>query len=440
MNPTSPVSPEFLSRTKTSSRLFAEAKTLIPGGVNSPVRAFGSVGGSPLFIKKARGSRIWDVDGNEFIDYVGSWGPAILGHAHPEVIKAVQDAAENGLSYGAPTEGESTLVKMLQSALPGLDMVRLVTSGTEACMSALRVARAFTGRSKILKFDGCYHGHADMLLVKAGSGVATFGLSGTKGVPDDAARHTLTAPFNDLTAVEQIFAANKGEIAAVILEPHVGNAGYIAPQPGFLQGLRDITKAHGAVLIFDEVMTGFRVAWGGAQVLAGIIPDMTVLGKVIGGGMPIGAYGGRREIMELVAPAGPVYQAGTLSGHPVAVACGIKTLEILGKSGTFGRLQERTGQLVKGLSELARQRQIPFIADSVGGMFGFFFHPGPVRNYGEARQGDSARFNRFFWGMLERGVYFAPSAFEAGFVSLAHDNADVHKTLEHASHVMDTLR
>ena len=412
-----------------SVALYAEAKKVIPGGVNSPVRAFGSVGGSPLFMKRASGAYMWDEDGNKYIDYINSWGPTILGHAHPEVVKAICDVAADGLTFGTPTARETELAQKLISALPGMDMVRLVSSGTEACMSALRVARGFTKRTKIIKFDGCYHGHADMLLVKAGSGVATLGISGSPGVPEDAAQHTLTVQFNDLNAVESLFKSCKNEIAAVILEPIVGNAGFIRPGKGFLKGLRDLCTAHGAVLIFDEVMTGFRTAWGGVQVIEAIRPDMTVLGKVVGGGLPLAAYGGRREIMEMVAPAGPVYQAGTLSGNPLATTAGLKTLEILGRPGVFAGIAAKTSRLISGLTELAAAARIPFQADCEGGMFGLFFAKEPVKSFADAKGCDTQLFGRFFRGMLERGVYLAPSAFEAGFVSLAHTDADIDATL-----------
>lgn len=411
------------------------AKAIIPGGVNSPVRAFGSVGGDPIFIARGSGAHLDDIDGNRYIDYVGSWGPMILGHAHPEVVNAVKVILGNGFSFGAPTEGETQLAQAVQRAFPSMDMMRFVSSGTEACMSALRVARAFTGRDKILKFTGCYHGHADMLLVKAGSGALTLGLPDSPGIPEGATRHTLTAPYNDLEAAKNVFKANAGELAAVILEPIVGNAGFIRPVDGYLEGLRALCTEAGTVLIFDEVMTGFRVAMGGMQELAKIRPDMTTLGKVIGGGMPIGAYGGRRDIMSRVAPEGPVYQAGTLSGNPVAVSCGLKTLEILGRPGQFKKLSETTRRLVQGLKERAGRHGIQLTVDSEGGMFGFFFHAGPVRSLEEAKLCDTSRFKSFFQGMLKRGVYLAPSAFEAGFVSLAHSDADLEATWKAADEV-----
>lgn len=412
-----------------SKSLFDEAIRLMPGGVNSPVRAFGSVGGTPVFMKRGNGAYLWDEDGNRYIDYIMSWGPAIVGHAHPEVLAAIQAAAADGLSFGTPTARESVLAHAVMEAIPSIEMIRLVSSGTEACMSALRVARAFTGRTKILKFEGCYHGHADMLLVKPGSGAATLGLSGSPGVPESTAQHTLTAQFNNLAQVEEIFAANPSQIAAIIVEPIVGNAGFIRPIAGFMEGMRKLCDAHGTVLIFDEVMTGFRVARGGYQSLCAIKPDMTVLGKVIGGGMPVGAYGGRRDIMEKVAPAGPVYQAGTLSGNPVAVACGIKTLEILGRQNFYENLSARSEQLVTGFKAAAEEAGVPMSVDFEGGMFGFFFSKDPVHNYDDAKRADLVAFKKFFQLMLDEGVYLAPSAFEAGFLSSAHTPADIESTV-----------
>lgn len=425
--------------TQKSAKMFAEACDLMPGGVNSPVRAFGGVGGEPLFLDRAQGAYVWDVDGNKYIDYVGSWGPAILGHAHPQVIKVINEVAEGGLSFGAPTEGEIKLAKLIQGAMPSIEKIRLVSSGTEACMSALRLARAYTKRDRILKFSGCYHGHADMLLVQAGSGALTLGLPDSPGVPSAATQHTLVAPFNDLSAVAKVFTEYSNQIAAVIIEPIVGNSGFIRPQDGFLEGLQEECKKTGTLLIFDEVMTGFRVAFGGVQGLKGITPDLTTLGKVIGGGMPIGAYGGRREIMDLVAPKGPVYQAGTLSGNPVAVACGLKTLEILSGSGNFLDLSFRSKKLVNGLSDLAAKHRIPFIGDWEGGMFGFFFHGGPVISHEQAKASHHDRFKTFFHGMLRRGIYFAPSPFEAGFVSLAHVDSDIATTLASAAEVLEEM-
>jgi glutamate-1-semialdehyde 2,1-aminomutase len=427
-----------MQREKSRQAILA-AREIIPGGVNSPVRAFGGVGGDPLFFDRAAGAHLYDIDGNQYIDYVGSWGPAIVGHAHPEVHEAADAAMRKGLSFGAPTEGETKLAQAVRAAYPSMEMLRLVSSGTEACMSALRVARAFTKRDKILKFTGCYHGHADFLLVKAGSGALTLGLPDSPGVPAEATRHTLVAPFNDPAALREVFQVNKDQIAAVILEPIVGNAGFIRPVDGFLQTLRELCTAAGTLLIFDEVMTGFRVAMGGVQGLTGIKPDLTTLGKVIGGGMPIGAYGGRRDVMSLIAPVGPVYQAGTLSGNPVAVAVGLKTLELIGRPGAFAQLSARTKRFTKDLKGLAAKRKIPFIADCEGGMFGFFFHAGPVTSLEQARQADVERFKKFFHGMLRRGVYLAPSAFEAGFVSLAHTDADIDRTLECADETFKEL-
>ena len=413
-----------------SRQAMKAARALIPGGVNSPVRAFGAVGGDPVFIDRAQGAYLHDLDGNKYIDYVGSWGPAILGHAHPEVLDAIATAMRRGLSFGAPTEGETRLAAAINQLYPSMEMVRLVSSGTEACMAALRVARAYTKRDKILKFSGCYHGHADMLLVKAGSGALTLGLPDSPGVPGSTTKDTLTAPYNDLDAVSEVFAANQGQIAVVIIEPIIGNAGFIRPQPGFLEALRELCTNAGTLLLFDEVMTGCRVALGGMQALSGVKPDITTLGKVIGGGMPLAAYGGRLEIMQLIAPSGPVYQAGTLSGNPLAVASGLKTLELLQRPLAFSELSKRTAQLVRGLKVAARQRDIAFSADSEGGMFGFFFHPGPVLSLEQAKQSNVEHFTTFFRSMLRRGVYLAPSAFEAGFVSVAHSAADIERTLE----------
>ncbi len=422
-----------------SQKLFNHAQLLIPGGVNSPVRAFRSVGGTPLFIRRGRGAHIWDADGNMYIDYVGSWGPLIAGHAHPEVVKSVQQMAERGLSFGAPTEAELELASLLIKLVPSMEMVRLVSSGTEATMSAIRVARGFTGRSKIIKFEGCYHGHADALLVKAGSGALTLGQPSSAGVPAETTAHTLVLDFNDEAGVNAAFAAAGDEIAAVIVEPVVGNANLIAPQPGFLQLLRELCTRHGAVLIFDEVMTGFRVALGGAQALYGIVPDMTTLGKVIGGGMPVGAFGGRRDIMQCVAPLGPVYQAGTLSGNPVAVAAGLATLRVVQSAGFYDKLAATAHALCKGLTDAAAARQIAFCAQHVGGMFGVYFRASVPVSYAEVMQCDKERFNQFFHSMLAGGVYLAPSAYEAGFVSSAHTAADIEKTLAAADKAFDSL-
>ena len=418
-----------LHQTTRSQEIFSAAQQLMPGGVSSPVRAFKSVGGQPIVFDRVKGAYAWDVDGNRYIDYVGSWGPAICGHAHPEVIAALHQALEKGTSFGAPCELENQLAQMVIAAVPSVEMVRFVNSGTEACMAVLRLMRAFTGREKVIKFEGCYHGHADMFLVKAGSGVATLGLPDSPGVPRSVTANTLTAPYNCLESVKELFAEHPGEIAGVILEPVVGNAGFITPEPGFLEGLRELTKEHGALLVFDEVMTGFRISYGGAQARFGITPDLTTLGKVIGGGLPVGAYGGRADIMGMVAPAGPMYQAGTLSGNPLAMTAGIKTLELLGQPGTYERLETITQRLSSGLQEAARQAGIPFCGGSISAMFGFFLCPGPVRNFEEAKSTDSARFARLHRAMLERGVYLAPSSFEAGFTSLAHSDADIEATL-----------
>ena len=415
--------------TRRSRRLFQRARRFIPGGVNSPVRAFGSVGGVPRFMDHARGARIFDVDGNEYIDYVGSWGPMILGHAEPSVLRVLRAALKRGTSFGAPTESETQLAELICGALPSVEQVRMVSSGTEATMSALRLARAATGRSRILKFEGCYHGHADSLLVGAGSGVATLGIPGSPGVPQAFTELTVQAPFNALDAVQGAFERWRDEIACVIVEPVAGNMGMVTPEPGFLPGLRALCDRHGALLIFDEVMTGFRVAWGGAQRLFDVKPDLTCLGKVVGGGLPAAAYGGRRELMEQLAPEGPVYQAGTLSGNPLAMAAGAETLRQLARPGSYEKLGALADQLAAGLREAAAEVQIPLCSQSLGGMFGFFFHPGPVRNFKQAGQADAARFQHFFRGMLERGVYLAASPFEAGFVSLAHRPADLRATL-----------
>jgi len=415
--------------TSRNEELFARAQRTIPGGVNSPVRAFRSVGGTPRFLKKALGARVWDADGKEYLDYVGSWGPAILGHADPVVVEAVRSAALDGLSFGAPTEREIEMAERLCALLPSMEMVRLVSSGTEATMSAIRLARGFTGRDAIVKFEGCYHGHADSLLVKAGSGLLTFGNPSSAGVPEDFAKHTLVLDYNDPAQLEETFKARGGEIACVIIEPIAGNMNLIKPSAEFMHLLRRLCTEHGAVLIFDEVMTGFRVGPRGVQGLFGITPDLTTLGKVIGGGMPVGAFGGRRDIMEKIAPLGAVYQAGTLSGSPVAVAAGLASLEQIARPGFYDTLGARTGRLVAGLSAAAARHGVQFVADSVGGMFGLYFAQAVPRNYAEVMACDKERFNRFFHAMLDAGHYFAPSAFEAGFVSAAHSEADIDSTI-----------
>ncbi|MBD2774067.1 glutamate-1-semialdehyde 2,1-aminomutase [Iningainema tapete] len=426
-------------KTTKSQEIFAAAQNLMPGGVSSPVRAFKSVGGQPIVFDRVKGAYIWDVDNNQYIDYVGTWGPAICGHAHPEVIASLHEALEKGTSFGAPSVLENVLAAMVIDAVPSIEMVRFVNSGTEACMAVLRLMRAFTGRDKIIKFEGCYHGHADMFLVKAGSGVATLGLPDSPGVPKSATNHTLTAPFNDLEAVKALFEENRDEIAGLILEPVVGNAGFIPPDAGFLEGLRELTHEHGALLVFDEVMTGFRIAYGGAQEKFGITPDLTTLGKIIGGGLPVGAYGGRRDIMSMVAPAGPMYQAGTLSGNPLAMTAGIKTLELLQKPGNYEYLDKITKKLTDGLLQIAQETGHAACGGHISGMFGLFFTNGPVHNYEDAKKSDTGKFGRFHRGMLERGVYLAPSQFEAGFSSLAHTEADIDQTLQAARDVMSSL-
>ncbi len=422
-----------------SSSLFARAQLRIPGGVNSPVRAFKSVRSTPLFIREGKGSRITDVDGNDYIDYIGSWGPLILGHCHPEVMAAIEEALHRGASFGTPTEGEVHLAEMICTAVNSVEMVRLTNSGTEASMAAIRVARGYTGRDKIIKFEGCYHGSVDSLLVKAGSGVMTLGLPDSPGVPASFVEHTLLADFNNLESVTDLFDEYGSEIAAVVLEPVAGNMGMVVPDLDFLKGLRNLCDVHGSLLVFDEVMTGFRVDYGGAQEIFGIIPDMTIFGKVIGGGLPVGAYGGRQDVMLMVAPAGPVYQAGTLSGNPLAVAAGRKTLEILQAPDTFAELSRKSSWLIDEMRQSAGQNGIPFQTNVMGGMFGFFFAEKPVRNYQDAAESDQDRFRKFFMGMLKEGIYLAPSAFESGFISMAHTEEDLEKTAAACRKVMATL-
>lgn len=422
-----------------SIELFQRAQQRIPGGVNSPVRAFRGVGGTPLFIKRAEGAYLIDEDENVYIDYVGSWGPMILGHAHPSVVEALQAQAILGLSYGAPTRLEVTLAERIAELMPNMEMVRMVNSGTEATMSAIRLARGFTKRNKILKFSGCYHGHSDSLLVKAGSGVLTLGIPDSAGVPEELAKHTLTCSYNNLTEVELLFAEVGEQIAAIIVEPVAGNMGCIPPVPGFLEGLRRICDRYGSLLIFDEVMTGFRVALGGAQQLYNIKPDLTTLGKIIGGGMPVGAFGGRRDIMEYIAPLGSVYQAGTLSGNPMAMAAGIVTLDGICKPYFYEALEHTTKLLVNGILAIAKHAGIPLQGTYVGSMFGLFFAEQPIHNYDDVKCSNIERFKRFFHGMLQEGVYLAPSAFEAGFVSAAHGEVELAKTLQAAEKVLNTL-
>ncbi|HEX4945053.1 MAG TPA: glutamate-1-semialdehyde 2,1-aminomutase [Blastocatellia bacterium] len=418
-----------MSNYPISSQLFERAKQIIPGGVNSPVRAFRGVGGTPLFIKSAQGCYLYDADGRQYIDYVGSWGPMILGHAHPEIIGAIQDAATRGTSYGAPTELEIELAEEVIAAFPSIEKLRLTSSGTEATMSALRVARGYTGRAKIVKFEGCYHGHGDSLLVKAGSGVATLGLPDSPGVLPEVASNTITLPFNDVTALENVFTQVGSEIAAVIIEPVVGNMGCVPPREGYLQAVRAITAKHGAVLIFDEVMTGFRVARGGAQELYGIDPDMTTLGKIIGGGLPVGALGGKHEIMDCVAPVGPVYQAGTLSGNPLAVTAGLTQLRLLKNPAVYEHLERATKRLVEGFGEAAQEAGIATISNRVGSMCTMFFTSEEVVDWTTAAKSDREAFGRFFHTMLEEGVYLAPSQFEAAFVSFAHSDEIIERTI-----------
>ena len=422
-----------------SEALFAESLKYIPGGVNSPVRAFRAVGGHPFFVTRAAGSHIWDADGNELIDYVLTWGPAILGHAHPKIITAVKAAADHGTSFGIPNPFELTMAKMICERVPSVQKVRMTNSGTEACMSAIRLARGFTRRDKIIKFDGCYHGHADSLLVRAGSGALTFGHPDSAGVPAAFTQHTIVLPYNDVEAVKAAFAANKNEIAGIIIEPVPGNAGLYLPLPGYLEALSEITKANGALLIFDEVMTGFRLAKGGAQERFNIKPDLSTFGKVIGGGLPVGAFGGRAEIMDYLAPLGPVYQAGTLSGNPMAMAAGIANLEELASTNAYAKLEELGAQLESGLKDAASKANIPVQFNRCGSMFCGYFTSEPVHNLADAMKSDRERFKKFFHGMLDAGVYLAPSQFEAGFLSTAHAPADIGKTVQAAAKVLRTL-
>ena len=436
------MTPGLAASVRASARshaLMSRARELCPGGVNSPVRAFSGVGGEPFVVARGKGARIWDADDNEYIDYVLSWGPLVLGHAPSVVLDALSETMSRGTSFGIPTGLEVTLAELVQQRLPHVEMLRFVSSGTEATMSALRLARAATGRDLLLKFDGCYHGHGDSFLVRAGSGVATLGLPNSPGVPDALAALTLTVPFNDVAATEEIMRHHGDRIAAIFVEPIVGNAGFIPPDAAFLPALRRLATEHGALLVFDEVMTGFRVAWGGAAEYFGITPDLTTLGKVIGGGLPVAAYGGRRDLMQLVAPSGPMYQAGTLSGNPLAMAGGIATLTALTPDVHRG-IAQRTRALVEGLRHIAARRGVPFTADSAGSMFGFFFRAEPVRSYADARTADVELFRRFFHGALDRGVYLAPSAFEAGFVSAAHGDEEIALTLERLDEALGAAR
>ncbi len=422
-----------------SDSLYERGRRLIPGGVNSPVRAFRAVGGRPFFVERGAGARIWDVDGHCYLDFLGSWGPLILGHAPAPVVEAITDAVRQGTSFGAPTSREVEIAELISRAIPSIEMVRLVSSGTEAAMSAIRLARGATGGDVIIKFEGCYHGHADSLLVKAGSGGATFSIPDSLGVPTALASLTLTLPFNDLEAVRRTFDARGGEIAAVIVEPVAGNMGVVPPAPGFLQGLRHLTRRHGALLIFDEVITGFRVAYGGAQALDGVTPDLTCLGKIIGGGLPVGAYGGRRDLMEQVAPIGKVYQAGTLSGNPLAVAAGLATLRALTDPGVYPRLEALGARLEAGLQTAAREAGVPLVVNRVGSMLTPFFTDRPVTDYASAKRSDTVRYAKFFHGMLSRGVFLAASQFEAAFISLAHSEADIDSAGRAAGEVFRTL-
>jgi glutamate-1-semialdehyde 2,1-aminomutase len=424
---------------KKSEELFGEALKYIPGGVNSPVRAFRAVGGQPFFVNKAKGAHVWDVDGNDYVDYVGTWGPAILGHAYPKIIKAVQDAAEHGTSFGIPNPFEVTMAKLICSLVPSVEKVRMCNSGTEATMSAIRLARGFTKRDKIIKFDGCYHGHADSLLVKAGSGALTFGNPDSAGVPAAFTQHTIVLPYNEVEPLKAAFKANKGQIAGIIVEPVPGNAGLYLPKSGYLEFLREISKTNGALLIFDEVMTGFRLAKGGAQERFRISPDLSCFGKVIGGGLPVGAFGGRADIMDCLAPVGPVYQAGTLSGNPVAMAAGIAALEELMSDDAYTKLEQYGAELELGMREAAKSAGVPVQFNRCGSMFCGYFTSEPVHNLADAMKSDRERFKKYFHGMLEEGIYVAPSQFEAGFVSTAHSAADIDKTVKAAAKVMKQI-
>ena len=431
MTPSSSVTGSTIEkRNRTRSEAaFEAARQVLPGGVNSPVRAFRSVGGNPVFMEKAKGAYLWDIDGNQYIDYVGTWGPAIVGHAHPQVIRRIQEVAESGTSFGAPTLMETEMGQLVIDLVPSIEKVRFVNSGTEAVMSAIRLARAYTGRSKIIKFEGCYHGHSDYLLVKAGSGAATHGVPDSAGVPASTASETMNAHFNKLESVEALLKACPEQVAAILIEPVAGNMGCVPPEPGFLEGLRRLADESGACLIFDEVMTGFRVALGGAQQRYGVTPDITCLGKIIGGGLPVGAYGGKKEIMAQVAPDGPMYQAGTLSGNPLAMAAGLETLKLLQAPGVYERLEVISTHLGEGLAAICHKKGIPHTAHRVGAMMTLFFTEGPVKTYNDVCRFDRERFNRFFWGMLDQGIYLAPSQFEASFFSLAHTYEDVERTL-----------
>jgi glutamate-1-semialdehyde 2,1-aminomutase len=426
--------------TPRSQELFTESLRFIPGGVNSPVRAFRAVGGQPFFVNKAKGAHVWDVDGNEYIDYVGTWGPAILGHAHPKIVQAVKSAADHGTSFGIPNPFEVTMARLICSLVPSVEKVRMCNSGTEATMSAIRLARGFTKRDKIIKFDGCYHGHADSLLVKAGSGALTFGNPDSAGVPAAFTQHTIVLPYNDSEAVKAAFAANQGQIAGIIIEPVPGNAGLYLPKPGYLESMREITQAKGALLIFDEVMTGFRLAKGGAQERYGIKPDLSCFGKVIGGGLPVGAFGGRAEIMDCLAPLGPVYQAGTLSGNPLAMAAGIAALEELASTDAYRNLEQLGAQLEVGMKEAAATAGVPVQFNRCGSMFCAYFAGEPVHNLADAMKSDRERFKKYFHSMLEAGIYLAPSQFEAGFLSTEHSAEDIHKTVDAAARAMKKLK